>query len=142
MKQAPPKQWKLRTVNDAEAVRPPVARPLSGGDANRTKKIRKLITQLITKVDKRAKRFPPEELSASARCIEENPARKLYHVSITLSMPAKNPGGQSGAPRLTDSLRDAFVEIERQLEAHKATLTGDYAWKRVARRRGIAQGKE
>jgi ribosome-associated translation inhibitor RaiA len=104
-------------------------------------KIRKLITQLINKVDKRAKRFSPEELFLRV-VIEKNPVRKLYRVSITMSMPQKTLAAKAERHELTDSLRDAFVEIERQLEAHKATLTGEYAWKRVTRRRELRKLKE
>lgn len=96
-------------------------------------KIRRLITQLINKLEKRAKRFPPDEMFLRVM-IEEIPARKLFHVSITLRMKKKTLATQAERHELTDSLRDAFVEIERQLEAHKATLTGEYVWTRVSRR--------
>jgi len=33
------------------------------------------------------------------------------------------------------TVRDAFAEIERQVEAHKATLRGEPMWKRRERRK-------
>lgn len=99
-------------------------------------KTRRLITRLINKLDKQAKRFSPEELFLRV-VIEANPVRKLYQVSITMRMPQKTLATKAERHEVTDSLRDAFVEIERQLDAHKATLTGAYAWKRVIRRREL-----
>jgi RNA polymerase sigma factor (sigma-70 family) len=109
-------------------------------------RIRKLIAQLINKLQKRAKRFPPDEVFLRLM-IEENPARKLYHVSLVLEIPGKNPATKktlaTKADRhdLHETLRDAFDEIERQLEAYKSTLRGEHLWKQRARRDKLRQMK-
>src|SRR4030095_12749268 len=82
-------------------------------------RIRKLIAQLINKLQKRAKRFPPDEVFLRLM-IEENPARKLYHVSLVLEIPGKSPDTKKTLATkedrhdLHETLRDAVDEIERR----------------------------
>ena len=109
-------------------------------------RIRKLIAQLINKLQKRAKRFPPDEVFLRLM-IEENPVRKLYHVSLTLEIPGKTPATKKTLATkeerhdLTETLRNAFDEIERQFEAYKSTLLGEHLWKRRARREELRRMK-
>ena len=109
-------------------------------------RIRKLIAQLINKLQKRAKRFPPDEVFLRLM-IEENPVRKLYHVSLVLEIPGKSPAIKKTLATkeerhdLHETLRDAFDEIERQLEAYKATVPGEYVWKRRTRREELRRMK-
>src|SRR4029077_11579593 len=97
------------------------------------KRIRKLIDNLLKKLEKLAKRFPPDEVFLRLM-IEENPVRKLYHVSLVLEIPGKSPATKKTLATkedrhdLLEALRDAYDEIERQLEAYKATVTGEYVW--------------
>ena len=66
--------------------------------------------------------------------IEENPARNLYRVSITLAVPGKTLATQEQRHDLDETIRDAFAEIDRQIEAHKAALRGGLMRKGRARR--------
>ena len=101
--------------------------------------IRKLVNQLTKKLERKAKRFPPDEVFLRLM-VEENPARTLYRVSLTMEIPGAAPATQKTLPAkeerhdLTEALRDAFTEIDRQLEAYKASLRGEQWWKRKARR--------
>jgi ribosome-associated translation inhibitor RaiA len=97
------------------------------------KDIQKLIQELITRLEKRTKGFSPDVLYLRLM-VEENPARALYHVSITLTLPEKTLATKEERHDLHETLRDAFAEIERQVEAHKATLRAEPMWKRRARR--------
>ena len=109
-------------------------------------RIRKLIDELINKLEKRAKRFPPDEVFLRLM-IEENSVRKLYHVSLVLEIPGKSPATKKTLATkeerhdLHETLRDAFDEIEHQLEAYKATVTGEYVWKRRTRREELRRMK-
>jgi RNA polymerase sigma factor (sigma-70 family) len=109
-------------------------------------KIRKLIAQLINKLQKRAKRFPPDEVFLRLM-IEENSVRKLYHVSLVLEIPGKSPASKKTLATkeerhdLNETIRDAFDEIERQLEAYKSTLIGEHLWKQRTRRDKLRQMK-
>jgi ribosome-associated translation inhibitor RaiA len=95
-------------------------------------KIRRLIEQLTKKVDGKLTTFSPDEVFLRL-LIEENPVRKLYRVAITLKVPKKTLATQEQRHDLDETLRDAFAEIDRQIEAHKATLRGEPAWKRRTR---------
>jgi ribosome-associated translation inhibitor RaiA len=83
-----------------------------------------LIKELITKLEKKTKRFSPDEMFLRL-LVEENSPRKLFRVSITLKVPQKTLAAQEERHDLEESVREAFAEIERQVEAHKATLRGE-----------------
>jgi ribosome-associated translation inhibitor RaiA len=101
--------------------------------------VRRLIERLVKKLEKRATIFAPDEVFLRLM-IEENPARTLYRIALTMELPGKIPATKktlaAKAERhdAVESLRDAFAEIERQLAARKATLRGDPEWKRKGRR--------
>jgi ribosome-associated translation inhibitor RaiA len=100
---------------------------------------RGLIDTLIKKLKKKAKHFPADEVFLRLMT-EENPARTLYRVSVTMEIPGEAAATKKTLPAkeerhdLTEALRDAFIEIDRQLEAYKASLRGEQWWKRKARR--------
>jgi len=97
------------------------------------KESQKQITDLVTKIEKKTKAFPLDVVFLRLM-IEENTVRALYHVSITLELPEKTLAAKKERHDLNETIRDAFAELERQLEAHKATLRGGHLWKRRARR--------
>jgi ribosome-associated translation inhibitor RaiA len=97
------------------------------------KEIQKLIQELIHKVEKRAKSFSPDGVFLRLM-VEENSVRRLYHVSLVLEVPEKTLATKEERHDLAEALRDAFAEIERQLEHHKSTLRGEHLWKRRAKR--------
>jgi ribosome-associated translation inhibitor RaiA len=90
-----------------------------------------LIKELITKLEKKTKRFSPDEMFLRL-LVEENSARKLFRI---LKVPQKTLAAQEERHDLEESVREAFAEIERQVEAHKATLRGEPMWKRRERRK-------
>jgi ribosomal subunit interface protein len=96
-------------------------------------RVQNLIRELITKLEKKTKRFSPDEVFLRL-LVEENSTRTLFRVSITLKVPEKTLAAQEERHDLEETVRDAFAEIERQLEAHKATLAGEPMWKRRAKR--------
>jgi ribosome-associated translation inhibitor RaiA len=93
-----------------------------------------LIKELITKLEKKTKRFSPDEMFLRL-LVEENSTRKLFRVSNTLELPQKTLAAQEERHHLEESVREAFAEIERQVEAHKASLRGEPMWKRRERRK-------
>jgi ribosomal subunit interface protein len=104
------------------------------------KEIQKLIQELIGKIEKKAQAFSPDA-SYLRLMLEENSVRKLYRVSITLELPKKTLATKEERHELVAAIRDAFAEIERQLEMHKATLRGEPVWKRHARREQLRKVK-
>jgi len=104
------------------------------------KEIQKRIQQLIGKIEKKAQAFSPDARYLRLM-LEENSVRKLYRVSITLELPKKTLATNEERHELVAAIRDAFAEIERQLEAHKATLRGEPVWKRRTRREQLRKVK-
>jgi len=102
-------------------------------------KLRTLIDQLTKKV---AKKLPGAGDEVFLRVlVEENAARKLYRVSVVLEVPKKTLATQEERHDLGEAIRDAFAEVERQVEAYKATVRGDYFWERRARREELRKRK-
>jgi ribosomal subunit interface protein len=97
------------------------------------KDVQKLITELITKLEKKTKSFRPDTVHLRLT-VEHNSARTLYRASITLTVSGKTLATWEERHDLHEVLRDAFAEIERQLDAHKATLRNEHEWKRRLRR--------
>ena len=104
------------------------------------KEIQKLIQELIGKIEKKAQAFSPDAKYLRLM-LEENSVRKLYRVSITLELPKKTLATNEERHELVAAIRDAFAEIDRQFEAHKATLRGEAAWKRRTRREQLRKAK-
>ena len=104
------------------------------------REVQTLIQELINKIERRAKAFPAGVLFMRLM-VEENPARKLYHASITLTLPEKTLVTEAERHDLHETLREAFAEIGKQLEKRKATLRGDQWWKRRARREELRKLK-
>ena len=102
------------------------------------KKIQKLIKELIAKTEKKTKGLSPD--TAFLRLLlEENLARKLYRVSIILELSGKTLVAKEERHNLAETIRHAFSEIDRQLEAYKASLRGEQLWKRRTRRKELRQ---
>ena len=104
------------------------------------KDVQKLITQLIGKIQKKTESFSPDVVYLRL-LVEQNSVRALYHVSISSTLPEKTLATKEERHDLREALRDAFTEIERQLEAHKATLRGEPFWKRRARREKLRRAQ-
>jgi ribosomal subunit interface protein len=102
--------------------------------------LRKLIEQSTRKVRKKLAQLAGDA-SFLRVMVEENTARKLYRVSITLELPKKTLASQQERHDMNETVRDAFTEIDRQIETYKATLRGEHEWKRRARREELRKNK-
>jgi Sigma 54 modulation protein / S30EA ribosomal protein. len=96
-------------------------------------RVRKLVEDLIERLDKYVKDFPEEAVFLRV-LIEENAVRKLYHVSITLDLPRKILTTKEERHDVVKTVRDAFEEIKRQIKKYKAEAHGEKSWKRRTRR--------
>jgi ribosomal subunit interface protein len=103
-------------------------------------RLRELVEELIARLDRHAPNSP-----ADARFlrlfVDENAARKLYHVSLTCDVPGRMLAAQEERHNAEEAVREAFVEIERQLEKHKETLSHSSLYKRPARREELRRQK-
>jgi ribosome-associated translation inhibitor RaiA len=102
--------------------------------------LRKLIDRLTGKLRQKLAGLDGDETFLRV-LIEENTARTLYRVSITLELPKKTLATEEERHDVNETIRDAFIEIDRQIETYKATLRGEHEWKRRARREELRKSK-
>jgi ribosome-associated translation inhibitor RaiA len=100
---------------------------------SRETELRKLIEDRASALEKRLKRFDPDEFFLRA-VVDENPAHTLYHISIVLDVPEKAIAAKDEGRDPESPLRAAFTEIERQLDQYKASQRGEHQWKQRVRR--------
>ena len=103
-------------------------------------RLRELVEELIARLDRHAPNSPADTPFLRL-FVDENSARKLYHVSLTCDVPGRMLAAQEERHNAEEAVREAFVEIERQLEKHKETLSHSYLYKRPARREELRRQK-
>jgi ribosomal subunit interface protein len=103
-------------------------------------RLRELVEELIARLDRHTPNSPADTIFLRL-FVDENAARKLYHVSLTCDVPGRMLAAQEERHDAEEAVREAFVEIERQLEKHKETLSHSYLYKRPARREELRRQK-
>lgn len=103
--------------------------------------VRELVEELISRLEKHLKNFP-EDLVFLRLLIEETAVRTLYHVSLTLDLPGRILATKEERHDVKEAIRDAFAEIERQVEKYKASLRGEQYYKRLTRREEVRRKKK
>jgi ribosomal subunit interface protein len=103
-------------------------------------RLRELVEELIARLDRHAPHSPADTIFLRL-FVNENAARKLYHVSLTCDVPGRMLAAQEERHDVEEAVREAFVEIERQLEKHKETLSHSSLYKRPARREELRRQK-
>lgn len=103
-------------------------------------RLRELVEELIARLDRHAPHSPADTIFLRL-FIDENAARKLYHVSLTCDVPGRMLAAQEERHDAEEAVREVFTEIERQLEKHKETLSHSSLYKRLARREELRRQK-
>lgn len=103
-------------------------------------RLRELVEELIARLDRHAPNSPADTIFLRL-FVDENAARKLYHVSLTCDVPGRMLAAQEERHDAEEAVRKVFVEIERQLEKHKETLSHSSLYKRPARREELRRQK-
>jgi RNA polymerase sigma factor (sigma-70 family) len=101
-----------------------------------TPQMDKLLNRLLVKLDKQLVRFGDDVVYLHGT-LEKHPTRARYRISLVLHLPGRTLATQEEQPDPESTLREAFLELERQLKKHKAFLRNDHLWKRPARREEI-----
>src|SRR5262245_16262937 len=83
--------------------------------------VKQVLDQLISKLEKSTSTFPEESVYVRLM-VEENSARSLYNISLTLDVPGKTLAAKEEQHDLQAGIREIFTEIERQQEKYKANL--------------------
>lgn len=92
-----------------------------------------LVKELIARLDRHTPDFPPDARFLRL-FVEANAARSLYRVSLTYEVPGRTLAAKAERHDAEEAVREAFAEIERQLERHKASLRHADAYERRGRR--------
>jgi ribosomal subunit interface protein len=117
-----------------------VRRNLEFKNFSPSRHLRETVENLIARLDRHAPNSPADTILLRL-FVDENAARKLYHVSLTCDVPGRMLAAQEERHDAEEAVREAFVEIERQLEKHKETLSHSYLYKRPARREELRRQK-
>jgi ribosomal subunit interface protein len=104
------------------------------------RRLRELVEELIARLERHAPNFPADAVFLRL-FVKENAKRKLYHVSLTCEVPGRTLAAQEDRHDAEEAVREAFAEIERQLEKHKEVLRRSYLYKRPARREELRREK-
>jgi ribosomal subunit interface protein len=84
-------------------------------------RLRELVEELIARLDRHAPHSPADTIFLRL-FMDENAARRLYHVSLTCDVPGRLLAAQEERHDAEEAVREVFLEIERQLEKHKERL--------------------
>jgi ribosomal subunit interface protein len=117
-----------------------VRRKLEFKNFSPSHRLRELVEELIERLDRHAPHSPDDTILLRL-FVDENAPRKLYHVSLTCDVPGRMLAAQEERHDAEEAVRKVFVEIERQLEKHKETLSHSYLYKRPARREELRRQK-
>lgn len=102
--------------------------------------LRDLIQHLTKALSKRMRRFSRDAV-ALRLVLSETPAHRLCRVSITLDLPGKTiPSSAEGHDREA-ALREAFADVERQLETYKGVVRGQHWRKRLHPHHAVPESK-
>jgi RNA polymerase sigma factor (sigma-70 family) len=109
-------------------------------DFSLQKSDQKLMDDWTARIEKKVANFSPDLVDLRL-LVEKNPTRSLYCVSMILELPGKTLPTKEERHELHECLREAFVKLERQLDAYKATLRREHLWKRSAVREHLRRSK-
>lgn len=83
--------------------------------------VRGLLDELLDRLESRLQHFPQDALSAHA-VFEENKAGKLYRMSLTCHVPGHVAAAHKEAREAGAAIREAFQDVERQLDKQVAVI--------------------
>ncbi|MGH9834491.1 MAG: sigma-70 family RNA polymerase sigma factor [Blastocatellia bacterium] len=104
-------------------------------------RLRGLVEELVGRLDRHVPDLH-EDTAFLRLFVDENAARRLYHVTIVCDLPRRRRlATQEERHDADEAVRAAFAEIERQLEKHKEMINGSHLSKRPARREELRREK-
>ena len=99
---------------------------------------RLLIDRLAEPIERKLRRLHPVMLRV---VVEQMAVHKRTRVSITLDVPEKTIAAADESHIPEAAIRAAFAEIERQVDAYRASMRGEQWWKRLTRRKELREFK-
>ncbi|MBI2104787.1 MAG: HEAT repeat domain-containing protein [Candidatus Omnitrophica bacterium] len=99
-----------------------------------------LLDELLDRLEEKLQHFSGEAVSVHA-LFEENGSHKLYRTALTCHVPGRTTVAAHEEQREAGlSIREAFKELERQLEKQKAAVRHERLLRRVKRAQRAARG--
>ena len=94
--------------------------------------VRTLLDELLDRLEEKLRHFSGEVVSVHV-LFEENGTHKLYRTALTCHVPGRTVAAHEEQRDAGLSIRQAFRELERQLEKQKATVRHERLLRRVKR---------
>ena len=94
--------------------------------------VRNLLEDLIGRLEEKLGHFPEDAVSLHV-LFEENGTHQLYRTSLTCHVPGHTVAAHEERRDAGTAIREAFAEVERQLEKQKAFIRGEHLRKRSRR---------
>ena len=88
--------------------------------------VQQLLEELIARLEEKLGHLPKDAVSLHV-LFEENGQHKLYRTSLTCHVPGRTVAAHEESREAGATIRQAFAEVERQLEKHKATLRHEHS---------------
>jgi ribosomal subunit interface protein len=97
--------------------------------------VRALLGDLMDRVDHKLRHFQGDAVSLHVMFEETNGRRALFRASVSCHMPGHTVAAHEERHEAGLAIREAFAEVERQLEKRKATRRHERQVRRSKRRR-------
>ena len=102
--------------------------------------VQQLLEQLIDRLEEKLQHFSKDSISLHV-VFDENGSHKLYRTSLTCHIPKRIIAAHEERREARASIREAFAELERQLEKQKAVIRHEHLLRRSKRTRRPAKSK-
>ena len=96
--------------------------------------VQQLLEQLIDRLEEKLQHFSKDTISLHV-VFDENGSHKLYRTSLTCHVPKRIIAAHEERRDAGASIREAFAELERQLEKQKAVIRHEHLLRRSKRTR-------
>ena len=87
--------------------------------------VKQLLESLLDRLEEKLKHFPPDAVSVHV-LFDENGSHKLYRTSLTCHVPGHTVAAHDEHREAGAAIREAFAELQRQLERRKAFLRREH----------------
>jgi RNA polymerase sigma factor (sigma-70 family) len=102
--------------------------------------VRRLVDESVGKLERLVEEFPPDAVTLRV-VVQNHTDDPRSQVSATLTVPGRVLAAHEERHRSDEAVRDAFVELQRQLEKYKAKARHSDVYKRPARREEVRRQK-
>ena len=94
--------------------------------------VRSLIEELIDRLEEKLQHLPQETVSIHV-LFDENGTHKLYRAALTCHIPGHMTATHKEGREAGDTIRDAFKDLERQLDHSTVIIRREYLRKRLTK---------